>query len=112
MANTLRDLITARFGVQTELRLDPVTNTVGVTPVVVLTNNPDRLSVLVVNLSAVGVYLKPAPNVSASSGVKLNANGGTFSLLWEEDFHLTGYEWWAIAEAAGASILVVEVQAR
>ena len=108
----LRDLIDARFGTKTETRINPGASSIGVAALVILPNNPKRLSAIINNLGAAAVYIKPAPDVSASSGVRLAPNGGQATLIWDEDFELTGYEWWAIADAPATAVLTLEVVTR
>lgn len=104
--------IAAEIGVDTVPRFNPDTATVGTSVVRIAPNNPNRFALLIVNLSAVAVYVKPANDVSASSGVRLAPNGGTFGLSWRDDLHLVGWDYYAIADAAASSILVMEVVAR
>lgn len=94
-----------------EPRLDPATNSVGTSAVEILPNNPRRLAALIVNLSPNSVWVKPLADPSSSSGVLVPANGGTFSLIWSEDFHLVGYQWRAIASGLASSVLVIELNA-
>lgn len=111
MAN-LAQVIEKAWGVgRVEPRLDPATATLGTTAAVVLPNNPKRLAALIVNLSLNAVFLKPLGPPSATSGVRLAPSGGTFSLIWSEDFHLVGYEWQGVADAAGSAILTIELVA-
>jgi hypothetical protein len=109
---TRADLIHDKYGVSTRLALDPVTNTVGATAVLIAPNNPNRLELLMINLSALTVWVKPKNDVSASSGLVLGPNGGYVEFDWDDDYDLVGYEWWAIASGAGASILTMEIVAR
>lgn len=108
----LSDLIAKEVGHPTVPVFDPDTGTVGTSAVRVLPNDPDRVGFLIVNLSAAAVYVKPRLDVSSSSGIRLAPNGGTISISWRDDFHLAGWDWYAIADAAGSSILVLGVTAR
>ncbi|GAI63372.1 unnamed protein product, partial [marine sediment metagenome] len=41
---------------------------------------------------------------------RLDANGGSFSCIWDEDFQMTGWAWWIIAEAGETpAVYAIEV---
>jgi hypothetical protein len=107
----LADLLLRQFGVKTE----PVENPLGVTSIGttaerILSNNPNRLAWIVINLSANIVYLALKSDVSSSKGIRLNANGGEASMIWSEDFQAVSYEVYAVASGASSAIYVLEVQ--
>ncbi len=108
---TRRDLISDRFGVDVQCRPDPVTALIGVAPTLFLRNDPNRLAMLVVNLSGVAIYIKPAGDVSATSGIYLAPGGGAFSSEWQDDYDLVGMDWYAIALAAASPIFTESVEA-
>jgi hypothetical protein len=111
MAN-LADLIEARFGVKTEAADNRSTSSIGTSVATVLPNDPKRLAAVIVNLSAVAVYVAPYRDVGASKGIRLAPSGGTLSLIWDEDFDVTGWEWFGIADAAASALFTLEVLAR
>ena len=105
---SLSTLIEREFGVKTGSRENPITDSVGVSAARVLPNNPNRLSWVIVNLSANIVYLAFSPDVSSSKGILLSANGGIGSMIYKEDFELVAREVYAVASAAASAIYVVE----
>lgn len=107
----LRDVIDSRFGVRTEAAVNREGDTVGTTQQTILAANPRRLAATIVNLGAAAIYLSPDSTVSASRGVRIAPSGGTFGLVFDEDFDLVAYPWVAIADAAGTPVFVVEVLA-
>ncbi len=108
----LADLLEARFGVKTEAADNRFGTTIGTSVARVLPNDPKRLGAVIVNLSAVAVFIGPFRDVSASKGIRLAPSGGSFSLIWDEDFDVTGWEWFAVADAAASAVLTIEVLAR
>jgi len=108
---TLHDLLIEKFRVKTRAIENPVEDTVGTAPVRVLNNNPNRLGWLIVNQSANTVYVALSNRVSATYGVRLDANGGFCSMVWDEDFHATGWAVWAIATGVDSKIYVLEIVA-
>jgi len=112
MMGALSDAIDREFGVPTEPRINPVTNSVGTSIVRILGNNPNRMSFSIVNLGTSAMFIAPDNGPSTSRGIRLDAGGGSFSANWRDDAHLTGWDWFAIAEAAAQSIFVLEVVAR
>ncbi len=105
---TLADLVRGHLGVPTFTRENPEVSTVGVTPVTVLRQNPNRVAFTIVNLSAVEVFLRPLQNPSATVGILVGPGGGSLTLDWLEDFDLCGYEWRAVANAAASPVFVLE----
>lgn len=105
----LTDLLRDRFHVKTRELINPVIAAVGVAAIPVIRNNPDRLGFVFINLSANIVYISPAPGVLATAGIRLDANGGMVSMVWDEDFELVSHEWYGIATGAGSAIFVSEI---
>src|SRR3972149_3742926 len=80
-------------------------------PAQTLAPGPDRVSFIIVNLSAVAIYVAPRLGVSATSGIRLAPNGGSLSLSWRDDFHLVGWGGEAVAGAAAGGLLSLSVGA-
>jgi len=79
---------------------------VTVTPVEVVSMNPDRLALLIQNIGVNNVYISTKPNVAVGEGLLLLANGGTIAYHWREDGYAPLYQWFAIA--TGDSKLYVQ----
>lgn len=112
MRGALSAAIAKDIGIETEPRVNPDVSSVGVAVVRILPNNPNRFGFVIINLGAVAIYIRPDFAVSVTAGIRLAPNGGSFSATWRDDFNLTGWDWYAIAEAAGTEIFVLEVVAR
>jgi len=100
----------AKTGFPTRLVINPVTDTVGTSPTLILRNNPDRIFWLVVNLSGNNGYLGWDTLVSSTRGLFIAANGGFVSANIEEDGELVIYDVWAVNLNAAGTYLVVEVE--
>ena len=105
-----REFTLKRFGFPTRAVENPVVAAVGVAVLTVLRNNPDRVFWLIVNLSANIVYVGLAGDVSATKGIRLDANGGWVSMSVEEDGEAVGYEVFAVATGAASAIYVLEME--
>lgn len=105
----LQDLIDKQFGVKTFPKENPVISSVDATAKKVLDNNPNRVAWIIINLSANNIYVALSRDVSSSKGILLSPNGGFASMVWDEDFQMTGWEIWAIAPAGASAIYVLEV---
>ena len=106
----LRDLIDKKF----EVRTRPVEDeggvpSLGTTAQEVLPNNPNRLAWILVNLSENTVYLALKSDVSSSSGIRLDANGGSAGMVWDEDFDVTGWAIYGVAADVNSAIFAYEV---
>lgn len=101
----LYDVIVKRFGCGITQEFSPKIFAITTTEQQILSENPDRLDFLLVNLGAQVCYVHFHPDVSASLGVYLDKNGG----YWEVPFtiygELVGYPWWC--EGAGNTNLYV-----
>jgi len=109
---TLQELLTKQLGVAVSPVVNPLVSQVGLAVTRVLGNNPNRVAAVVTNLSLNRIYISPDRSPSSSHGIRLDPNGGSIVLLWNEDFSLVGWEWNAIADAAGSSIFVLELNLR
>jgi len=107
----LDTLLTQQFKISTRANENPLVSSLGTTATKVLDNNADRLAWVIVNLSANTVYISLKSDVSTSKGIMLAPNGGSASMVWDEDFQMTGWEIWGIAPAGASTIYVLEVVA-
>lgn len=105
----LRDLIDKRFGIKTRAVECPENSEVGTSAALLLKNNPNRLSFLVINLSANVIYLGLTGGVASSRGIRLNANGGMASMIFDEDFDAVGWAWYAIASGSNSAVYFLEL---
>jgi hypothetical protein len=99
-----------RLGYKTAPNINPVTSTVQTTPTQILTNNPRRIFVLVVNLSINRGWIGWSTDVSSSKGVPIAASGGFVSLQIDEDAELCIYPMWALLENAAGTFYVLEIE--
>jgi len=107
----VRRYMEKKWGVRTRLVQNPVRDTVGTSPVLILRGNPDRFHWLVINLSANEVYLGFDEDVSSTRCILLGASGGFASMSADEDGEVVTWEVWAVAAAAGSEIYVVVTEA-
>lgn len=109
MAKTLTELLRERFGVQVGHRINPLVSTVGTGATALVGNNPNRLALVIINLSANVIYVAPDFQVSTTRGIRLSPNGGQIALVWDEDFNIVGYEWVGISDVGTNAVFVLEV---
>jgi len=100
----------AKLGFKTRLRINPVADTVEITPTEILKNNPDRVFWLVVNLSINNGFVGWDTLVSPTRGLLVAANGGFVSANIEEDGELVIYPVYAINLNASGTYMIVEVE--
>jgi hypothetical protein len=106
----LSELVYEKFGIRTRAKVNPVTASLGITAALALKSNPNRLAWLLINLSANVVYIGFSRDVSSTKGIRLNANGGQASMIWDEDFDITGWEIYGVAAGANSAIFCYEVE--
>ena len=100
----------AKVGFPSRPVINPVTDTVGTTPTLILQNNPDRIFWLVVNLSNNNGYLGWDTKVSSTRGLFVAGNGGFVSANIEEDGERVIAEVWAINLNAAGTYMIVEIE--
>jgi len=106
---SLADLIQGKFGIKTRPIENPVVAAVAAASIPIALSHPDRVALVIINLSANLVYIRPGPGAAAATGIVLAANGGWRSFVWDEDFELVGRDWYGIAPAGASAIYVLEM---
>lgn len=96
----LHDILVARYGMAIRPEFNPKIFAITATEQLILKDNPDRLSILAINLGAQVCYLHPTIEVSSSLGIYLDKNGGGIELYYEIYGYLVGQEWWCEGVAA------------
>ena len=84
--------------------------TVGTTATKIANNNPDRVELLIVNLSDNRGFLGFDRQVGPTRGVPVEASGGFVSFCIEEDGETVGYEMHAINQVAAGAWYILEVE--
>lgn len=102
------EFIEKKYGGATAETVDVVS--VGITQTAVLRNDPERVFALLVNLSLNTIYVGFDQLVSASRGVVLAPNGGTYQVDVEEDFTVPIRAHFAVATAAASNLYVLTVR--
>jgi len=103
--------IFGKYGVKVTNTKDALVNTVDTDPVLLFRRNPNRISFLVINLSANTLYLWIDGQVSATRGILLDPTGGQANSWIDEDAHLTQKEWWVVGSAITTTLYAFEVEA-
>jgi hypothetical protein len=75
----------------------------------VIQSNPDRLGLLILNLSTNTMYISITNGVSATDGIRLGANGGSLSLNVTDDGMIQTRTWYGVSTGAGSSVYVLEL---
>lgn len=108
MSIQLSDLLQNLYGVKTFPQVNKTTSAVGTSVTRILSSNPNRVSFLVVNLSANQMFISPEPDVSSSKGIYIAPNGGSINVQWDRDFELVSQPFFAIAGAAASEVYIIE----
>ena len=97
----------ARWGGPTTPKLTSAT--VGTTASRIVTNNPRRVKLVLLNLGASDVYVGFDSSVTTSAGLKLVAATGTLESNAADDGEEVLVELWAISASAGQTVMISEV---
>lgn len=87
--------------------VSPRSASIGVTPTEALGGDPERVQVVLINLSPNDVYLGFDSQVSSTNGIWLGPNGGSVVLTAPEDGTMPTYSFWGIASAANSTLHIV-----
>lgn len=72
--------------------------------------DPERVALILINLSVNIIYVSPRNDVSAINGIRLNANGGSLTLTPDDDGVLVSRPWFALATGAASQMYVLQVR--
>lgn len=87
---------------------DCTSQTIGTTAVQILTNNPARYEVVVVNTGASICEVLSNNQVSTTFGVVLTAGGGELTESVRDDLMLPTFQHFAVCAAAGTTLTVCQ----
>lgn len=90
-----------------ETESTPVTSAV---PVEVIQNDPDAVSVTFINFGGQDIFLSLRQNAPASSGIRIVANGGSFSLNLRDDLTLPARSWYATSPGGASSLYILRLR--
>jgi hypothetical protein len=108
MSITLHELLDQLYGIKTTQDINKTSDVVNIAPTRILSNNPNRVSFLIVNLSGNAIYIAPDNNVSTTRGIYLAANGGTAGFQWDRDFDLVSMEWFGTSTVDARDVFILE----
>ena len=90
-----------------ELTEDESTATIGTSVSQVVGSDPDRLGLLLINLSANTVFVGLENTVSTTNEIRLGANGGSVSFNVTDDGMIQTRNMFAIASGAASAVYVI-----
>ena len=105
----LSEAILKELGFGTEEFENRLVNQIPAASAKVVTTNADRVALIFINLGANNAYIHFNPDVSATNGIEISANGGTVGMYFKEDFSLVGREWYGVAPAGAVNCVIYEV---
>lgn len=108
---TVYDLIEQNLGVNVEYRFGDATDA-DTADKIIARNDPGRVALVVVNLSANIAYIRPIRIATSTASIRLAPSGGSIAMNWRDDLILQALEWHAIASVDNSSIFVLEAVIR
>lgn len=109
MAVTLQEMLNREFGVKTTFRANPLVSSCAITLTKLLSNNPNRLASVLVNLGANDIYIGFDVETSAAKGILLANSGGGINFKWDSEFNLLEAAMYGIAVGGASAIYVLEI---
>ena len=98
-----------RFGLKTDWREDMLATDADLADKIVASNFPDRLFLLLMNLSTQIVIVRSGAPASLTRGIRLAAGGGFVSWNVLDEAVMCSLEWHAISDADNSAIYTMEV---
>lgn len=80
----------------------------GTVPTLLVTQNPERIGLAIVNFGTSPIVVAPSAGVSTSRGIQLINGGGSLTMNVFQDGALPGREWYAISAVAGQTVYLLE----
>lgn len=108
MSIQLSDLLQNLYGIKTFPQTNKKVDTVQDSITQIMSANPNRVSFLIVNLSANNMYISPSNDVSSTKGIYIAPNGGSISVQWDRDFELVSQPFFGIAGGADSDVFILE----
>ena len=90
-----------------ELTEKELTQAIGTTAAVVVDADPDRLGLLILNLSNNTVFVALENTVSSANGIRLGANGGSVAFNITDDGMIQTRQIYAIADGIASTVYVI-----
>lgn len=109
MPVTLHALLQAHFGIKSSYNENPEVSQCAITVTKLISHNPNRLGLLIVNAGANNIYVSPHNTVAVGAGIVLVANGGSISFTWDRDFEFVTNEFYGIANGGVSNVEVIEI---
>ena len=106
------ELIAKQYGADVSIEDLSLNLSIGTTDLIIAANDPKVVAMVVINLSANVLYLRPVGVASATAGIRLAAAGGSLSMGFQTDSHLPSLEWHALASGAASAIYGFRVRLR
>jgi hypothetical protein len=109
MSNTLDDIIKDSFKVMTRSVEFAAALAIPAAATNIRSANPNCLGFTLVNTGANPIAVSHEPNVTATTGVLLAANGGAMIYRYDRDFHLCGYPLYAIGVGGASTVHLMQI---
>jgi len=112
-AKNVRELLARRWGVTLANRANEMLSVVPAALVTILRGDPNRTAFLLVNQGGFIVFAAPAGiglDPRSGQGVRVDPNGGSLALLWEEDGEMVSWEWLATASGGNTAVSIIETR--
>lgn len=104
----LQEIMDKRWGIRLRPEFNPKIFAITTTQQKVLNDQPDRLTILFLNLGANVAYAHTTGEVSSALGIYLDKNGGGIEMTWELYGYLVGQEWWIVG-AGATNVYVIAI---
>ncbi len=109
MASTLFQMLESNFGIKTSYNINPLVTQVQTTLTRLLSYNPNRVGLVMVNNGAANIYVSPVNTVTVGNGLILVPGGGGITFIWDDDFEIVALEYFGIADGVASNIFIMEV---
>ena len=108
VAHSTHDLISMELGSPSRSAENREATTMGAVAVLVARNDSTRLALVITNLGATAVFIRPVRNATSTTGFRLGPNGGFMSLNWKDDYSLVTKDFFGIDPTGASEIWVSE----
>lgn len=105
---TVQNLLDQLFQIAVETRDGGIDVTASTTVEQFLRANPSRVAFTFVNLGINPVFIWSDEQVSASRGLRAGPNGGSITVIYDQDFARVGYAWFMVATGGASNVAIME----
>lgn len=105
---TVQALLDQLFQVETETRDGGIDTSATTSVEQFLRGSPSRVAFTLTNLGVNPVFIWSDAQVSATRGLRAGPNGGSITVIYDQDFARVSYPWFMVSSGGTSTVAIME----